>query len=163
MQIQPSSEKIGRIGVPRIIGLALVLTAVATGCGFGLNRHTEDPEQAAAILNVSVPQSASDISSYTDSSAQGNCTDLSFLLPTNQWQDYVENYFREQLRPSAAEGYSCDDPRPPCKSRPAGKVSEHLKGEDTIRVDNSSQYRALLVIAECFPGQTLISWKTDDV
>ena len=54
-------------------------------------------------------------------------------------------------------------PAAPCESRPAGNIPEHVKAEDTIRVDNSSQYRVLLVISECFPGQTLISSKSGDI
>ncbi len=162
MQIKTLVGNIGHRGAG-VVGLVFVLIAATTGCDVSFNRDAETPERAAQVLNVAVPQDASDISSHTDSSAQGNCTDLSFLLPTNQWQPYVENYFREQLIPSAAEGYSCGDPRPPCNSHPAGKIPEHVKAEDSIRVGNSSQYRALLVISECIPGKTLISWKSDGI
>lgn len=134
-----------------------------TGCDVVAKLDTDNPEKAASVLKVSIPDNAGEVVSYTDSSAQGNCTDLSFLIPTREWESYVAQYFRGQLREAFDNGYACNRSLPPCEDRPAGKLPHRVDAEDVIRVDDSPQYRALLIVSECFPGQTLVSWMTSAI
>lgn len=145
----------------RVLALVLALSSAATGCGYWEYLGTDDPEKAAAVLEVTVPPGAREVASFTAPPYKGNCTDLSFLLPTDQWKPYVARNFRGEMEESfSTEGSFCTKPRPTCEAHPAGNSENPVEGQDFIRFQNSSQYRALLVIPECFPGQTLISWMT---
>ena len=71
---------------------------------------------------------------------------------------YVAANFRGEIEESfSTEGSFCTKPRPTCEAHLAGDSESPVEGHDFIRFQNSSQYRALLVIPECVPGRTLIS------
>ncbi|PVY28612.1 hypothetical protein C7458_108287 [Williamsia muralis] len=157
-KLLPGRSNLGRS--VRSLALLTLFVAGVAGCDVVAKLDTDNPDKAATVLKVSIPGNAGEVVSYTDSSAQGNCTDLSFLLPTSEWESYVAQYFRGPLSEAFVDGYACNESRPPCEDRPGGELPQRVDAEDVIRVDDSSQYRALLVVSECFPGQTLISWKT---
>lgn len=147
----------------RSLALLMMFVAGVTGCDVVAKLDTDNPDKAAAVLKVSIPGNAGEVVSYTDSSAQGNCTDLSFLLPTSEWESYVAQYFHGPLSEAFVDGYACNESRPPCEDRPGGQLPQRVDAEDVIRVDDSPQYRALLIVSECFPGQTLVSWMTSAI
>lgn len=159
--LKPSTPSFYRLFCCLVLILAFAVGAM--GCDIAAKFDTDNPEKAAGVLKVIIPDSARQVVSYTDSSAKGNCTDLSFLLPTSEWEPYVAQYYRDQLEEAFADEYACNESRPPCDTRPSGNLPQRVGAEDVVLVDDSSQYRALLVVSECFPGQTLISWKTSAI
>lgn len=141
----------------RALVAALVVATGVTGCTFGIDLDTDDSAKAATVLKVSLPDSAKEVQAYSNSSAKGNCTDLSFLMPTDQWQAYVSSYFPGQLSEAFANILVCNSPRPPC---PEKDRASRFGAHDRILVDKSPQDRTVLVITECTPRQTLIAWKS---
>jgi hypothetical protein len=146
--------------LPICVAMASVLVAALLGCGSGLDLDTDDPAEAAAVLKVSLPAGAEDVQSSSDSSVKGNCTDLSFLIPTDQWQPYVSAYYPGQLSEAFANILVCNSPRPLC---PEKDRASRFQAHDRILVDKSPQDRTVLVITECRPGQTLIAWKSSRI
>lgn len=135
----------------------LALSSGIAGCADGIDFRTDDPAEAAGLLRVSIPEGASEVHSYTSPTSQGSCTDLSFLMPTENWRPYTATYFQEDLPESFARNLVCNTLRPPC---PELHSAQKFEAADSILVNKSNQDRTILVISECEPGQTLIAWKT---
>ncbi len=144
----------------RVLVVGIVLSIGLTGCADVDGLDTDDPAEAAKVLGVWIPEGAQSFQSYTDFSRQGNCTDLSFLVPTDEWQPYLSKYFSTELAPEYAHYLACNKPRPRC---PENLTTQKLGASDRILVNKSTQDRTVLVITDCEPGQTLIAWKTSKV
>ncbi|MBA4021737.1 MAG: hypothetical protein C0482_05190 [Gordonia sp.] len=160
----PTATKAVRTAARRrplhVLVVGLVLAMGPTGCADVLGLDTDDPTDAAKVLGISIPDGAEKVQSYTHSSAQGNCTDLSFLMPTDKWQPYVSDYFSTDLVEEFANYLACNNPRERC---PETSATQKLGASDRVEVDDSTQDRTILVISECEPGWTLIAWKSSKV
>ena len=163
MKTKATSGPLTQLASLAVTALVILIATTVGGCSHVPGIDTSNQQVAADVLLVDIPESATEIESYTDSSAQGNCTDLSFLLPTAEWQHYVAKYYPGQLTEAFDDGSYCNDSRLPCEERPAGKAPQRFESEDYIRVNDASQYRALVVVSECFPGLALLAWMTSAI
>lgn len=149
-----------RIWEPAVAALIIGVVLIAAGCcAYWLFRTPErTARDAAHTIGVTIPPNATNITARDDRINFGDtrCTDLSFLMPTEQWAAYVQPYFPDGLSRTSKLNRSCTVAMD-CPQMPSD-LNRHF--EASIDDDHVTMRRGVIVIPDCEPGRALIMWLT---
>lgn len=135
---------------PRII-LASAIFAL-TGC-LGPGYTDKDPG-IVGDLKIEIPKSATSLLPETNS--------VAFLMPNDQWRDYVAKYYPDkQLSQSPANKETDGSVPPMCipAFRSGTKLTSWTTGAKIqYRNTDKSAIRGVVVTPDCEPGKAYVQW-----
>lgn len=137
------------------IAAAAALTA---GCFIGPGQ-TDQGTDIVSLLKIEIPASATNIVGHTES------TRVDFLIPNDQWRDYIHTYYPDKQLTQFPPRTEYETPAICIPAYRAGvKLIEWSTGQ-RIQYRNTDRQvlRGVVVIPNCEPGKTYISWGLSDV
>ena len=137
-----------------LITAAGLLACVASGCGPG---WTDQDPGIVGDLKVDIPQSAT----YFTGEMGNEIDSVHFLMPNDQWRDYVAHYYPGKTLREHAARENDGSASPLCFAvlRTGTKLSSQMVGDDIqYRNTNKHAFRMVSVTPDCQPGKAYVQW-----
>lgn len=137
-----------------ITAAALLIGPVVTGCGPG---WTDQDPGTVGDLKIEIPKSATSFGSEMGTGQDR----VHFLMPSNEWRDYVEHYYPGKKLDEQPVRENDGSASPLCFAvlRSGTKLSE-LTVDDRIQYRNTNKhvFRMVSVTPDCQPGKAYVQW-----
>lgn len=137
---------------PRRLSLAVIACALLlSGCvGPGITDKDDSPN---AALRIEVPQSARPLGGYVDP------VRVEFLMPNDQWREYVAKYSLSPLEQSPYISPSVVPSWCMPAARAGTTLTRWVAGGDIQYLDTDLHaYRSVSVTPDCEPGNAYVIW-----
>lgn len=150
----------------RAAAVLSLVVLIASGCSEkDLHIQNDDWANPELALQVSVPDSATEVSKGLGSGSQGYAYKVEFLIPNDQWRDYVQSYYPDGVQESRIARTNVG--LVPWQCKQAFRDGTSFRGwvaEDQIPYFDSTDTatRHLSVLTDCQPGHTLVQWRLYD-
>lgn len=140
----------GRSILTAVAALAVTMLVTAQGC----QDYKQFNPQGA--LRIEIPDSATEVQKLVDPDR------VQFLMPNDQWRDYVQGYFPGRDLTSEAITSELHGEVPPLciqAFRDGHPLSSRSASDEIRWFDTDLRYRrGVSVVPECEPGQAYITW-----
>lgn len=151
---------------PRLVGLAVLVVLAVAGCNEkDVHVQNDDWANPELALKVSVPASATDVAKGLGSGNDGYAYKIDFLMPNDEWRDYLTTYYPNSIRQSTlARNNEGLIPAACTRAFRDGVTFRAWVAEDTIPYFNSdkSSTRHVSVLTDCKPNLALVQWRLYD-